>query len=309
MSTVYLFRVDGAKDNDEFFTALRSSASHVYAGVDFRVGASGWIPDLVKVVVEEPPNTCSLTLIELEATESVALNSCRKYLPENSDEIVHAFSDYLDRVIRNCRSHADPREREFVGLKGTLSGAEHVTVKTAGALRTQTRFVEELPLLDQPKRIVTTRPVQENHQEENYHLHGVLRLSSNEAKVLARCVMVLDAIVRGFDHSAATFKNWRGQDRSQPLKYLLKKNDKVYPTLRSFILATGTGTRGVTLDFELVLSEVVEIWSSAVNKPLDRERIRVLMSRYYPVAHNIKSHEQMAGIFETARKHVSEDAI
>jgi hypothetical protein len=237
----------------------------------------------------------------------VALNSCRKYLPENSGDIVHAFSDYLNRVIRQCRSTADPREREFVGLKGALSGAEHVTVKTAGALRTQTRFVEELPLLDQPKRIVTPRSIQENHQEEICHFHGALRLSAKEAKALARCVMVLDAVVRGFDHSAATFKNWRGQDRSQPLKYLLKKNRKIYPTLRSFVLETEN--RGITLDFEMVLSEVVAIWSSALNKPLNRERIRAFMSRYYPVAHNIKSHEQMAGIFETARKHVSEEAI
>src|SRR6266478_8809890 len=131
MATVYLFRVDGSKDNDEFFASLRTSASHVYAGVDFRVGASGWIPDLVRIIVEDPPDRCSLTLIELEATESVALISCRKYLPENSAAILQAFTDYLDRLVRQCRSSADPREPEFAALKAVLSQVREVTVTTA----------------------------------------------------------------------------------------------------------------------------------------------------------------------------------
>ena len=109
-----LFRIDGAKENDAFFAAMRSSASLVYAGLDFRVGSAGWVPDLVMVSVAEPPRRCSLTLIELEATESVALISSRRYLPENSAEILAAFMAYLGRVIRQCRSTADARGSEFV---------------------------------------------------------------------------------------------------------------------------------------------------------------------------------------------------
>src|SRR5438552_1857138 len=148
MSTIYLFRVDGAKDNDAFFASMRSSVSHAYAGVDFRVGGAGWVPDLVRVIVDDPPDRCSLTLIELEATESVALMSCRKYLPENSADILKAFNDYLDRVIRQCRSSADTREADFAGLKAVLSEISQVTVTTAGALRSSTSFVEELALID-----------------------------------------------------------------------------------------------------------------------------------------------------------------
>jgi hypothetical protein len=77
MPTVYLFRIDGAKDNDEYFANMRSSVAHAYAGVEFRVGKVGWIPDLVRVVIEASPDRCTLTLIELEQTESVALISCR----------------------------------------------------------------------------------------------------------------------------------------------------------------------------------------------------------------------------------------
>jgi len=153
MSTVYLFRIDGAKDNDDFFAAMRPLVAQVYAGIEFRVGAAGWIPDLVRVIVEEPPDQCSLTLIELEAIDYVAWVSCRKYLPESSAYILSAFSDYLERVIRQCRSTADPRESEFANLKSVLSQASQVTVTTAGALRAGTGFVEELPLIDQPRFI------------------------------------------------------------------------------------------------------------------------------------------------------------
>ena len=71
MTTVYLFRIDGAKDNDEYFAALRSSVAHVYAGTNFCVG-KGWSPDLVKVVVEDEPDRCGITLIELEPTSKPA---------------------------------------------------------------------------------------------------------------------------------------------------------------------------------------------------------------------------------------------
>jgi hypothetical protein len=307
MSTVYLFRVDGSKDNDEFFAFLRPSASHVYAGVDFRVGTSGWIPDLIKIVIEEPPDRCSLTLIELEATESVALISCRKYLPENSTDILHAFTDYLDRLIRQCRSSADPRESEFARLKGLLSEVKQVIVTTAGALRSPARFIEELPLLDQPKLAAVPQRVEQDTREERRNFNGILRLSASQAKALTRCALVLDAVIRGFDHSATTFKIWRGQDRSQPLKVLLKKNRGIHPTLQVFILEKANC--GLTLDFEMMLSELVEIWSSARNKALERERIRTLINRYYPVAYDIEAREQMPGIFEIARKHLSEEAI
>jgi hypothetical protein len=164
MPTVYLFRFDGAKDNDDFFNAMRPSVGCAYAGMELSIGAAGWIPDLLKVEVHEPPESCSLALIELEATESAALISCKKYLPENSASILSAFNEYLDRVIRECRSSADPREGELANLKSVLSEASHVTITTAGALRSSTAFVEELFLIDQPKRPAETPAFQPQRQ-------------------------------------------------------------------------------------------------------------------------------------------------
>jgi hypothetical protein len=218
MPTAYLFRIDGAKDNDDFFSALHPSFAHVYAGIDFKAGAPGWIPDFVKIVIE-PGQFCSLTLIELEATESVALISCRKYLPENSTAIYEAFIGYLVRVVRQCRSTADPREPEFSRLKTAVEEIGHAVVSTAGALRSSTTFVEELPLFDQAQGVVHARPNRPSNPEKHREFRGTMHLSASETKSVGRCIMILDAVLRGRDHSAATLHTWRGQDRSQPLKY------------------------------------------------------------------------------------------
>jgi hypothetical protein len=305
MPTVYLFRIDSSKDNDDFFEALNPAAAHVYAGSDFRIGTVDWIPDFVKVVVDDSASRCSLTLIELEATESEALRSCRKFLPENSTAIVQAFVDYLGRVIRQCQSTADRRADNFKRLKTLLSEVEHVTVSTAGALRSGTGFVEELPLIDQPKIDAIPRSIEDNHQIDTREFRGMIRLSASDAKAVARCAMILDAVVRGRDHSDAIFRTWRGQNRSQPLKYLLKHNAGLYPILRSFLFEKGNS--GLNLNFEAILAELAEIWSSARKMTIDSERIRTLIISYYPTANKVTSHEPMTEIFKIARRQLAKD--
>jgi hypothetical protein len=203
MSSVYLFRIDGAEDNNAYFDAACATACTVYRGVEFRAGTCGWIPDFVRVILGEAPDNCRVTLIELEAMESAAIISCRKYLPENSDSVVQAFFEYLDRVIRECRSRADSRESEFAKLKGVLQQSRQITVTTAGALRSAAHFVEELPLIDQPKSTTHQLYVQLDEELTERVFSGVLRLSQKEAKGLARCVKILDAVIRHCDHSGA----------------------------------------------------------------------------------------------------------
>lgn len=305
MPTVYLFRIDGSKDNDAFFNALSPSAAHVYAGIDFRVGTIEWIPDLVRVDVDDLNSRCVLTIIELEATESEALRSCRKFLPENSTAIVQALTDYLGRVIRDCQARADRRADDFRRLKAVLSEAKHITVTTAGALRSSTKFVEDRPLIDQPKFDSPPRPIETEDQIDSREFRGTMRLGAGDAKAVARCVMILDAVVRSRDHSVAIFRTWRGQNRSQPLKYLLIHNPGIYPNLRSFLFEKGNS--GLMLNFEAILADLTELWSSARKKPIEAERIRALISSYYPVANKVTSHEAMTGIFEVARRHLSEN--
>jgi hypothetical protein len=271
---------------------------YVYAGLDFRVGTAGWIPDLVNVVVEEALDRVSVTLIELEATEPAALTSCRKYLPEKSVSIVNALSLYLDRVVRQCRSNADPREAQFAKLRATLSQGGDVRVSTAGALRSSHGFVEELLLIDQPKAGTQAGVVQKQDPEKRLDFRGVLRLSARDAKALSRCIMILDAVIRCSDHSSATLHAWRPK---APLKRLLREHAGDCPALQALIFKS---QHGATIDCEEVLPEIAEIWRGAYGGNVDAESARKLIEGYFPAASRIGKHEQMAHVFEAAWKHL-----
>jgi hypothetical protein len=79
----------------------------------------------------------------------------------------------------------------------------------------------------------------------------------------------------------------------------------MYPTLRAFLFEKGNS--GLMLDFEAILAEITELWSSARKKTIDSERIRALITSYYPAADKITSHDSMTGIFGIAHKHLSKD--
>ena len=290
------------KDNDAFFNARKSSASHVYAGITVGIGSfSDWIPDLIEIVIDESGNL-TLRLIELEAQKSSALISSRKYLPENSEDIFRIFCEYLEKVIRDCRSRADARENEFLRLKATLSKAEKIYVTSAGALRSATTFVEELPLTDQPKNVGQIKSVEKILHEEILDFRGTLRLSGDKAATLGRAILILDAVIRQEDHSDATFKTWRGQDRSQPLKRFLKKNGAAYPFLRAFI--SEKRFSGTTLNFEKIVSEMAEIWSVS-NSDMNQETARNFIGEFFPIAAGIAPSDRMHVVFNKARGFLS----
>ena len=311
MSATFLFRIDGAKDNDAFFNALRPSMSHVYAGVDIQIGSSGWSPDFIKLSIGES-NDFTLTLIELDATESIVRISCRKYLPENSTDIVRAFCKYLDRVIAQCRT-AHPYQDEFARLKTMLLEADTVIVTTAGALRSSTSFTEELSLLDQPERIARTQSAETTARTTSRILapnfgDKLLRLSALQANIPSRSVLVLDAVIRKEDHSGARFRGWRQNLVLKGSRLKQLRRDAVCPNLCSLLFKPKA--RGIALDFETLLSELAIMWSDAAQTQFDRERVRSLISGYFPIASKIKhDEEQMRSIFEVARNFVANGVI
>lgn len=221
MRTRYLFRLDGSKENDGFLEfAISQGVEQVYAGVEMKVG-SGWIPDFVEVCCDLAEKTCMIKLIELEAAETAALVSARKYLPEESSFILRAFDTYLDRVLDLCRATSDTRRDAFLQLKTFLTEARSVTVRTAAALRTSRAFVEDLPLIDQPQpqEIIRT---QKPPTPQSITFKGELSLPPRARKTLFRALLILDGVVRGRDYSAANVKNWLTH-RTQPLKVAVKE--------------------------------------------------------------------------------------
>ena len=303
----YLFRIDMNRDNDAFFNTRKSSASHVYSGIGVSVGSSSdWIPDLIEIIAAESGDF-TLRLIELEAKESEARISSRKYLPEIPEKIISSFLEYIEKVIRDCRSRADSRENEFLKLKVMLSKAEKIFVTSAGALRSSTVFVEELSLIGQPTGIVQNQTNEKILCDEVQNFKGTLRLSGDKAAFLGRAILILDAVIRQCDHSDATFKGWRQTDRTQPLKKFLKKNKAAYPQLCAFI--SDKGYSGITLDFEKIASELVEIWGRSGNSKINQEDVRRLINLYFPVAVKINASDRMPAIFEEARNFLASPAL
>lgn len=298
MPTRYLFQIDGSKDNDKFFKAVRTSPSFGFRGVDLKIGAGPWIPDLVQVEIGK--SDAVLTLIELEDKKSDALAACRKYIPEDPREVLCRFNEYLDRVIEECRSHADGRESEFARLKEMLGGVR-IDVHTAGALRSSVDIIEEWPIgqggLSDPPHVQQKSGQDTGKENEPDPFEGTRGLSAEKVNALGRCVMVLDAVIRLRDHSEAEFHNWR---MKAPLKS--HPRTKESPVLSKLVLKTDN--RGMELDFENLIEEILAIWQEPYPH-LQRDGTRVLIRNYFQEASQIKSHERMTTIFAAARKHVA----
>lgn len=301
----YLFRLDMAKDNDEFLTLRRASqVDHVYSGTPMQVGPGG-IPDFVEVVVDSDSGTCRLTLIELEATEIPARASCRKYLPEASSEVVRAFLDFLNTVISQCRSTADPRLEAFDELKRLLASSSTITVHTAGALRTSADLLEDLPLIDQPDRL--TLPVTVSaRSSSSFSFHGELRLTRAESDGVRRAMRILHAVVVGHDHSGGTMKSWRNL-RQKPLDRTVSKDSARYPHLHKML--TSKTESGLRVDCDKLAGELALLWRGAANESLTAERIATIINAFEPVAVSFANHELMHNVFDRARDFVRGTAI
>ena len=71
MNKAFLFRFDGARENDTFLDHARSLGQLVYTGIEMK-RPRGWIPDFIEVLLDENAAACSLTIFELESTGNVA---------------------------------------------------------------------------------------------------------------------------------------------------------------------------------------------------------------------------------------------
>ena len=275
-----------------------------------------WTPDGVRIDLEmdTSPLRCSLTLIELEAAGPTALRSSRKYLHENSADVLTEFIRYLNRVIKDCELRADPREEKIALLRNALIQNVPLRVKTAAALRSSTTFLEESPLTDQAS---LAGPHETPHRYISHETHrsittegriarkqptfrGVCKLDPEQSKALRRCVVILDAVVRQVDHSSAIYRDWKVRP---PLKRLLWSSEEKPPTLDLFILKQGNS--GITIDVKALLSELVTIWAES-GKQIDPEVAHKLVDLYFPTAMTIKPHDEMHLIFEAANLQIGE---
>lgn len=302
MTVKYLFRLDGAKDNDEFMQlSLSEGVEQVYSGVEMKVGP-GWIPDFIEAVCNSTESACVVTLIELEATEAAALISARKYLPENSSDILRRLDLYIGRVVEQCQTTADPRRAAFADLKEFLSQARAITVYTAGALRTSRSFVENLPLIDQPQSGQVVRPVR-GTMDHSIDFQGERSLVPHDRKTLFRALLVLDGVVRERDHSGAALKNWLTH-RTQPLKVSVRTAPGEYPVLDAFLRADTR--RGGRVNCDGIARELSALWSKTRGVRLEAQHVSRLIERFFPVAASLRKADPVATAFAKAKSMLSD---
>lgn len=292
----YLFRLDGSKDNDDFFLCRRGPGGCVaYSGTVMLVGP-GWIPDLIEV---EDDETCiTVTLIELEAVEITALASCRKYLPESSLDIIQKFIAYLGAVKKQCLATADPRLNEFDALKTRLSAHPKVIVRTAGALRSSSDFLELHALLDQPERVAmaSTPSV---IADQSFVYGGTRSFSREETDRLRRTVPILHAVVTGHDHSSGTIHSWHNLRRKPLAMAVLKEPDRLGELHR---LISNKSASGMRLNCEQLAQELAGLWSTVGGKEVTSGDVADAIRRFVPLSMGFSKQESMRTVFEAARK-------
>lgn len=301
MARTFLFRFDGSRDNDAFFAHAQANGTvHVYAGVELRL-EKGWIPDFLEVSCTDEADKLSMTLIELEAEENQARISARKYLPESSSQIVQSFAQYLDNVLAKCRRTADPRTQVFEWLNDHLNNADEIFVCVCGAIRATADRVETIPLIDQS---CSSPPMiqRQSRRVREFVFEGVRVLSPQDNKSLLRCILILDAVVRGLDHSAATLKNWR-HSRTQPLLTTPHVSPENTPALHAFLNADTT--RGLRTDCDELAKELSEFWSNTGARRFATSQVKSLVMKFFPIATALGNRELMDDVFEKARPIVS----
>jgi len=296
----FLFRFDGAPDNEDFVTRwCERHGGQVYSGTSMRVGQ--WTPDILEVIVEDDANRLYLTLIELEATEKRAREHCRQYLPESSTAVFEAFARYLDTVLDRCRVNTDPRLPALQGLKGVFAGQLNVVVRTAGALRTSGDLLEVFPLMDQSGESPVRSAATYTAPQPLFVFEGERRLSRDELDGLRRVVRILHAVIVGKDHSSGTLKGFFNLNR-KPLELALDGEPGRYPELSRLI--SPSDYSGAAIDCETILQELRELWS-ADRADADPENIRSWVKDFHPIASALPQHEPMQSVFDRARSVVT----
>jgi hypothetical protein len=295
--TRFLFRLDMAKDNDEFMNLRRPpEPSHVYSGRPLKLGP-GWIPDFVEIHIDEPSGACTLTLIELEAREAEARASCRKYLPEPGAAVIKSFLSYLDSVISECRSTSDQRLGAFENLRTFLERSP-ASVHTAAALRRSSDFLENLPLMDQGASLPARAPAPKTPLP-GFSLKDNHRLTRAESVALVRAVRIFHAVLTARDRSATTLYHWQ-KYHFRPLEQAVERQKTRYVHL-SNLLSSST-VPGLDVDCLCVAAELARLWSAKAHASFTPERVTRMLEAFIPVILGFDSHVPMKNVFAHARR-------
>ncbi|GEM_PF-1213446 len=302
MPKTFLFRFDGAQENDAFLEQARSNGHLVYAGLAMQLHR-GWIPDFIEVSLDDESHAYSVTIIELESTASAALISARKYLPESSQEVLSTFREYLRRALQRCRSTADPRIEDIKEIDDALTGRSPITIWTAGALREPPHLVEKLPLIDHGGGLHSS-VVDAQIEPRTGTLEGQLSLSPRDHKTFSRSILILDAVVRGWDKSDASLRVWRNL-RTQPLRNQIRQQPQEFSTLITLLLGR---KEGASIVINNAARELCDIWDEFQPGRYSETAVLAAITNFLPIDRTLDINASVRTAFEKARVILSKNA-
>lgn len=151
------------------------------------------------------------------------------------------------------------------------------------------------------KGAVTVPP---HDEAEPAHLEGDLALSARAHKNLSRSVLILDAVVRGWDKSDASLRAWRNL-RSQPLRRELRQDLDGFPALASLLLVQKTGVRLTVND---AARELSEIWNRLQPERHSERSVLAVIERFLPIDRTLAPNASVRIAFDKARHVIDESS-
>jgi hypothetical protein len=304
----FLFQFDGATANKRFAERWQQQYGGVmFAGATLRIGP-GWTPDFLEIGVESSSAKLQLRLVELEATDAVAREACRKYLPESSDGIVKAFSNYLDVVLARCKVSADPRIDSIQHLKQFLGTNPTLVVETAGSLHNSSDYLEVFPLIDQHSGDFPAVLHSSNSEAIPFLCENKRALSRKQVEVLWRVIRILHVVVAGKDHNDGSLDSASRRLRKQ-FDAALNGSVTIHPELTK--LHSLDSKNGAHVDCDRIALELSELWSSYLEH-VTPNLVRSWIDDFYAHALHAGKRQLVRTLFEQARTvvahHASKDA-
>jgi hypothetical protein len=116
-------------------------------------------------------------------------------------------------------------------------------------------------------------------------------------------VLILDAVVRGWDKSDASLRAWRNL-RSQPLRRELRENLTAFPALVSLLLGQKTGIRLTVND---AARELSEIWNRLQPGRHSEPSVLTVIKNFLPIDRTLEPNASVRIAFDKAR-HVIEES-
>lgn len=117
-------------------------------------------------------------------------------------------------------------------------------------------------------------------------------------------MLILDAVVRGWDKSETSLRAWRNL-RAQPLRREIKNDTSRFPTPSALLLGHKLGIR---LSINDVARELAQVWDRQQPGQYSEQTVLAAITRFLPLDQELDPKATVRVAFEKARSVVGEHA-